>query len=247
MGLFDEQVAFLQDRIARRRSEGALRSFDPSRYDGWPRESSLVLQEQTALELGNPARGSLSFIVWGSEAPAPDDAVLLVGPDIGEIDPAAGAPLAQVVLVSGDFADAYATHRAIREAVYAAELQGFMSRVMPSRQSIWCRVSHRALQEGLSLGHLGSAIVSGIRQAMPVRAVQVLYITSGKGDILELKETAEQVRNITGALIKMSEETSFDCDCCEYRPVCETVEEIARIRREKLGRQDGAEGKERNR
>lgn len=246
MGLFDKQVFFLQDLIARWRSEGLLRSFDPSSHDGWPRESSLVLQEQTAIELGNPARGSLSFIVWGSEAPQPDDAVMLLGPDIAEIGPR-GAPLAQVVLAQGDFADAYDTHRAIREAVYAAELQGFMSRVMPSRQSLWCRVSHRALQDGLSLAHLGSAIVSSVRQTMLVEAVQVLYITRGKGDILELKETADQVRRVTGALIKMSEETSFDCDSCEYRPVCETVEEIARIRREKLGRQNEGKAKERNR
>ncbi len=238
MGLFDEQVAFLQDHIARRRDQGLLRSFDPSAYEGWPRGSSLVLQEATAVELGNPARGSLCFLVWTPEVLPEGDAILLLGPDIDEIG-LEGAPLARVVLVSGDFTDAYATHRAIREAVFTAELEGFMSRVMPSRQSIWCRVSHQARRGGLCFGHLGTALAANIRQALPARAVQVLFVTRGKQEILALRETAEQVRRITGALVKMSEEEHFDCDTCEYRPVCETVEDIARIRRDKLERPQG--------
>jgi CO dehydrogenase/acetyl-CoA synthase beta subunit len=246
MGLFDEQVAFLRDRIALRRSEGALRSFDPSSCGAWPRGSSLVLEEQTAVELGNPARGSLSLILWTREPLETGDTVMLLGPDIGEIG-SSGAPLAQVVLAAGDFDDAYATHRSIREAVYDTALQGFMSRLMPSRQSIWCRVSRDALQEGLSLAHLGSAIVAGIRQAMPVDAVQVLFITKSKQEILGLRETAEQVRRVTGALIKMSEETHFDCSSCEYRVVCETVEDIARLRRQKLARQADGYREEENR
>ena len=49
-----------------------------------------------------------------------------------------------------------------------------------------------------------------------VRAVEVIFVTAGRDDVLALRETAAEIGAIIGAMNKMAEEMSFDCDACEY-------------------------------
>jgi len=59
MGLFDEQINEVRAFIDGERASGALRELDTAGAGDWSRRSSLVLEEDTALELGNPKIASL--------------------------------------------------------------------------------------------------------------------------------------------------------------------------------------------
>lgn len=228
MGLFDEPIKELDDFLREKLKQ--LRELNPEDYTSWPEGESIILEEETALELGHPGEGSLSFMVWAQSDSLARDHIFLIGPDLSELK-AKRAPFAQVIRVRGNFSDEYECYCELRDAVYLTRLKGFMTRILPSRQTIWCRVDENALEDGFSLGHLGFALLKNLRALSFVSGADVIFITSSKGDLNQLRRTAEKAGRITNALLKMTEEKIFDCQTCEYLDVCEKVLELKEIRR----------------
>ena len=60
--------------------------------------------------------------------------------------------------------------------------------------------------------------------------MEIIFVTRSRADVLEVKEIGEQAGRIIGAMNKMVEELSFDCDSCEYQEVCSDVEELRSMR-----------------
>ena len=235
MGLFDSPVRQLQAWLDPKRAAAALREFPahPERF--WPEASSLVLEEDAALELGHPSLGSLSFLLWTEADPGRGDRILLLGPDLFELK-VKRAPLAQVLLVRGLFKDEYESYRELREAVYETKLAGLMTRVLPSRQTVWSRATRPALEQGLSVAHLGAALIRNLKQLSSVSSVWALFVTESREEIARLQEIGEETAAIAGALLKMNEEMSFDCASCEFEATCEKIVELKQIREKLLRR-----------
>jgi CO dehydrogenase/acetyl-CoA synthase beta subunit len=230
MGLFDEQITAVRRFIDEAEDAGRLRRLDSPAAEPWPSGSVLVLEEDTALELGNPSVGSLSMLVWAAEGEARDGAVSLVGPDLAEAS-GAGLPFAQVVIAAGDFPNEYDSYRDLRDAVYDTRLKGLSVRAMPSKQVLWCRVSRQAADAGFSIGHLGAALLESLRDVPGVTAAEALFITSSQEDISRLSGAAAGARRLVDAMMKMYQENNFDCETCEYQDVCETVMDLKQIRK----------------
>lgn len=226
MGLFENQAEIVH-KFLKEKSASLASLPEPER---WPRQSGLVLEEDTAIELGNPARGSLEFLLWTESPPSPDDRVLLLGPDVPNIKEK-HAPFAQVVMVSGNFDQEYECYQDMKDTVYETRLDGYMARVLPSRRTVWARVSKDAYEKGFSLAHLGWAIVRELRELEFISSVTVLFVTSNKEDAEALAPAARESSRIAAALVRMNEEMSFDCDTCDYRDVCDTVAELKVIRK----------------
>ncbi len=229
MGLFDRPLAEVNDYIKRKYRDGSAKvlPFTPvlPRADA----AQVILSENTGLELGNPGMASRSLLLWDGGDSLVDERITLVGPDFFE-SASQSIPFAQVVMVAGDFSDEYDSYRDLRDATYNIRLRGFMMRVFPGRQSIWCRVSKEALAGGFSAQILGSSLIQSLKQLDFVRSAEVLMVTSSKEDVDELAEPADMVLDIVEALIKMYEEMNFDCEECEYYEVCDEVVELRRIR-----------------
>jgi len=245
MGIFDGPLEEIRHFISEGKSQGRISSY-PSLQDGFPPgecgEPTVILREETALELGHPLAGSLFVLTW-KEGPL-EDRVHLLGPDLYELPPGR-TPFGLVVTAGGSFRDQYETYRDLRERVYGTRLPGFMIRVFPGTQSIWCRVSQNALKEGLDFRTLGSAFISSLRQNPLVEGVEILFITSSSDDLRALSSPARRCLEITEAMIKMYEEMNFDCESCEYAEVCDAVDGLREIRDRLLreeGRKDGAGG-----
>jgi len=208
----------------------------PVPADGeWPSEANLILEENAALELGHPSLGSLSFLCW-TEAKRPEaDRILLLGPDLQEIK-ARRAPFAQILILHGVFQEEYECFQELREAVYETRLRGFMTRVLPSRQTIWSRVTREALEQGFSLAHLGRALIRRLQEVEYVSGIRVLFITESPTEIAGLAGVGREVSRIVGAMIKMNEEMSYDCASCEFGDVCDKVLDLKKIREKLLER-----------
>ncbi|MFO8056335.1 MAG: hypothetical protein R6V10_03470 [bacterium] len=226
MGLFENQAEVVKGFINEKKD--SLTSL--SEPEGWPRESGLVLEEDTAIELGNPAGGSLEFLLWTDSSNFPHDRVLLLGPDVPNINQKS-APFAQVVMAAGSFDQEYECYQDLKDTVYETRLEGYMARVLPSRRTVWARVGREAYEKGFSLAHLGWAIVRELRELEFVTRVTVLFVTSSKEDAEALAPAARETSRIAAALVRMNEEMSFDCDTCDYRDVCDTVAELKVIRK----------------
>lgn len=231
VGLFDEQLEEIQIFYQAKENEGALRAFAAEEPPSWPEGQSLILEDDTALELGNPRIASLSFLVWSEGNGVEDGRVSLVGPDIGDAG-GGSVPFAQVVMATGEFTDQYECFRDVREAVYDTRLEGFSVRTMPSRQTIWCRVGKEAMEDGLSLVDLGSALVESLKEVEFVSGAEVLFVTSSAEDVEELAPAAEGAQRKINAMMKMYEERNFDCETCEYRDVCDNVIELKKMKKQ---------------
>ena len=237
--MFDEQLEHLDEFLIRNRTQGRVRESEVDLPPSWPAGSSLVLEEDTALELGNPRVGSASLLLWSDERRLVDGRISLVGPDLSEIE-VRSIPLGQVIIVEGDFRDEYERYRDLKDAVYETRLKGFMVRSLPSRRVIWCRVNREALEGGFSLTRLGAALVRNLKRLGFVRAVEVVFVTSDRDDLEVLEAIGRDAGRIVEAMVKMNEEMDFDCERCEFQDICGSLEELRAIRSRLLDSGKGA-------
>jgi CO dehydrogenase/acetyl-CoA synthase beta subunit len=228
MGLFGETEKDLNSWLEIRRRYGGLRQYNHAPAT-WPREKSVVLQAETALELGNPLQASLSLLIWNEIAGRKSsDKVFLVGPDLTECKDQS-IPLARLIMVQGDFNNEYDNYRDLMSAIYEVSLRGVTSRSLPSRHEVWLRISRKAMEKGLSLVAMGNALIERLKGLESVVTVQVVFVTD-KAAISALQPIAEKAHNILDALVKMYDEMNFDCETCEYVEVCDEVVELKNIR-----------------
>lgn len=226
MGLFDLPLGRIDEYIEK---QSGLKELAITGLAAWPRGRSLVLEEDAALELGHPRAGSLSMLLWTEKEFEGGDKVMLAGPDLPEIG-SKRAPFGQVVMVSGSFDDEYECYGRLRDAMYETRLAGVMARTLPSSRMMWLRMNREAMERGLLLSHLGAALIRSLRGLDFVNGARVLFVTA-KEELDSLFEAAEDAGRIVGAMMKMKNEMSFDCDACEFGDVCEKVAELKRIRR----------------
>jgi CO dehydrogenase/acetyl-CoA synthase beta subunit len=230
MGLFDEQVMEVRRFMREMRDGGRLREFEAQDLETWPLGSTLVLEEDTAIELGNPRIASLSMLVWAGAGDVADGRVSIVGPDMGEATEKS-LPLGQVLIAGGEFPNEYDSYRDIRDAVYDTHLEGFSVRTMPSRRTVWCRASRDAVGAGFSLAHLGAAFIEALSEVPGVESVEALFVTSSAQDVTKLSTAARGAQRLVEAMMKMYQEQNFDCETCEYADVCDTVMDLKKIRK----------------
>jgi CO dehydrogenase/acetyl-CoA synthase beta subunit len=229
MGLFDQPLKEILSYIEDKRGQGLARDYPFTPVLPYADSPQIILSEDTGLELGNPGLASRSLLLWDSNGSLEDGCITLVGPDFAETT-ASSLPFAQVIMVGGDFIDEYDCYRDLRDATYGLRLRGFMTRVFPGRQSIWCRINKDALDSGFNAQILGSSLIQSLKKLDFVEHAQVLFVTSSKEAVEELSEPADKVMDIVEALIKMYEEMNFDCESCEYVDVCDSVVELRQIR-----------------
>ncbi len=194
----------------------------------WPAggNRNIVMADTMAVELGNPSAESLSAVLWTEDLEqVSDGAITLIGPDIPESG-GVSLPYAKIVLLGVDgFNEENTCDRFgdLELVKYDVDLRGFMLRALSRRQSEWCRIDRDAWGKGFSFRILGSDLIRLFREKAYVHSAEVVFVTSGRGDVIELKGIMNDVTHIVGALDKMSTDLSFDCSTCEYQTVCDDV------------------------
>ena len=229
MGLFDQPLMEIRKYIERKYADGRARELPFTSVLPYADSTQVIRSDDTGLELGDPGTTSLALLLWSSENDVVDGRITLVGPDFPEAT-SSKLPFAQVIIVGGKFSDEYDCYRDLRDATYNIRMRGFMSRVLPGRQSIWCRISKEALAARFNAQILGSSLIQSVKELEFVSNAEVLLVTSSKDEVEELATPSDMILDIVEALIKMYEEMNFDCDSCDYVEVCDSVLELKLIR-----------------
>jgi CO dehydrogenase/acetyl-CoA synthase beta subunit len=201
--------------------------------------STVILKEDTGVELGGPGASSSTFILWTDDISfVREGTTTLVGPDIQQTQ-GEHAPFAQVTLIAcpslGNDAQP-----ALERAIHGAErLPGYMARGTGGR--IWSRVSHEALAAGFSLRALGDNIVHQLRRSFPAAIVEMLFVTSSDEDVRQLDTIGAQVRKLSHDLrrerLRATADGAYECESgisCEVCPdnvVCSQIREMIVIRK----------------
>ncbi len=238
MAVFDRQTEKFLEILRGWIEAGDAREINTAALDEWPLEDSLVLSDNTALELGDPREGSIALLLYTeSDDPLPGG-VFLAGPDLSETE-SKSLPLAQVVVARGRFPDETEDFGDMKDVMYDTRLEGLMARHMPSRRCLWYKASAEALARGLSLGRQGAAIKAELERLETVTEAMAVFVTGPRDAVAGLEPLADEVGMIAGAMNKMADEMDFDCDSCDYRAVCDQVGELkalrARLREERGG------------
>jgi len=208
-------------------------------------KSGVILKEDTFVELGNPSIASSAFVIWSDDLSIVEDGrITLIGPDIQESE-GESLPFGQVIIVGGS--DLKEEHYLdLERTQYASDqIEGYMLRSVPRR--VWSRVSKEAAAKGFSFETLGRALMAIFKQKHPlVQSTEIMFVTSGKGDVEQLDEIAAGVRKFSGELRKLVRQddgtyecTEYNCSTCDNEAVCNAVREWIVLRRQKAAMEAG--------
>ena len=190
--------------------------------------SELVLQSDSAYELGAMGLGSANYICPTSSASFVDkDEVLLYGPDLKEIK--ANTVFARIVFIrvgvmDGDDEEIYRALKDIEFCKYHVYPDGYMVRMSPESYREQVRVSKEAIKRGISFRAVGSSYIVKYKENPDVLNVKVMFITDPSFDFNALKASAKMADDITSTLTHILEGLPTDCSVCQLKDVCDEVE-----------------------
>ena len=243
MELFTDTLADIKKYI-----EGKnCRSLSAKTDHVWPsgRGRNVVLSDEMALELGNPRMNSVSCLIWTQKTDLVHDGkVSLIGPDIRESS-GKSLPFGKVVLVqvSGfNEETTYDKYKELEAVRYSLDLKGYMIRAVSQYQREWSRISKEAVQNGFSFEVLASALRKEYLKKNYIHAVEFFFVTSSVEDVGELQEVTKNVGRSISALNKMLSEIDPDCDECEYNDVCDEVDELKKMKKNRDEKRMNANG-----
>lgn len=247
MSLFNNKLIDIRTFLSRKPAEGKVSEFFHIRPTDWPidRRRNLVLAQDTAVELGNPRDASTAFLFWVDDPSlVRHGKITIVGPDLPALANRQ-VSFGRVVIagVEGfNTENCYERYREMELLRYDLHLKGYMMRGVSQYQREWSRVSREAVGNGFSLKTLGGAMIDRVSSLDYVRAAEVVFVTSSREDVLELQKISEPIMNVIGAMNKMAEEMSLECDTCEYNTVCGDVAELRSMRNELKNKETSSNG-----
>lgn len=202
--------------------------FEPARAWKDMGQSELVLGRDAAYELGGGTNPASNFTCVTTDAAlVPEDRIILVGQDLGEIH--ADTPFARIVLlhvnnISGDDQEAFRTIRDMEFVKYHVFPEGYMMRVSPESQREQVRVSKAAIRRGVSFRNIGNSFIEKYKENKLVDHVCIAFVTGDKVLCGEMADAAKKVDKITMTLNHIMDGLSTDCNVCSFKQVCDEVE-----------------------
>ncbi len=221
------------EHVAKDAAAAARLGFSPD----LERQSSVVLAEDSLLELGAPGRLSVSRALWTRQPGLVKNRLYVRGDDPAALKGRSVSFLLLVLMELPEGLDPLEapvagpmnlTHR----------LRHVMTRSLPGR--LWIRV-HKELFDDFSLYNLGQTVRAAYAQRFPELENMDVVIAADDDDLIrrfEAPATAAGV--IAGELRKLRWEESgeiscsdLDCSVCDEKPVCDTIREVVAFRRRK--------------
>ena len=243
MKLCENAIAELREFIQKRSQDSDITE---TRHESggakWPLggRGNIVLSSDVGVELGNPRDESVACIVWTEfQRSVKDGIITVIGPDIPR-SIGQSLPFGKVVLVQlKDFDpdNMYERYREMERIRYGLDLKGYMLRAVSQYQREWSRVSMEALNTGFTFKVLGGSLIDRFKEFEYVEAVEVVFVTTSSQHVRDIREISLSVQRMVAAMYKMIEETSFDCEDCEYNDVCSEVSELRKIKQIVRGRE----------
>lgn len=204
--------------------------WDYSPADCWTDvgSSELVLQRDSAYEMGAMGKGSANYVLFTSSSELVNkDQVILYGPDMGQIKgdcDFARIVLLRVGVLDDDDEAVYRTLKDIEFAKYHVYPEGYMVRMSPESSREQIRVSKKALAKGISFRFVGASYVAEYKKDANVLNATVIFITDPKADYASLQAAAKKASAVTGTLTHILEGLPTDCSICALKDICDEVE-----------------------
>ena len=199
----------------------------------------VILAEDVHVELGHPSLASLAMVLTTyDENLLEHGRISLAGPELRQMKPGSRQAFAQIILLALD-RNAMPDPFELENAQYLMHrLPGYMVRSVPGR--LWVRVGRNQYNRGLDLHTVGSALVKAYSDDFKgVIKAETVFVTMGKGEILQLEPAATEAKVLAGRHKKLVlgvdgsiECNELNCEECEEKPVCDNLRDVV-VRRRK--------------
>lgn len=223
MKLYDSIIKTVLDKT---KKAGVIEITDNSK-EAWPvtKSSELVMQRDSAFELGGGTNPSVNFTLVSTEHFVEEDGIFLVGDDILDIN--SDCAFARIVILEtdeiGEAEDAYDAIRNMEFARYHVFPEGYMVRVSSLSNQEQVRISKDARKKGINFSSIGKAYIEKYKAISHVKNARVIFITD-KELVESLSEYAKTADDITKSLTHIFDGLATDCGHCDFKKVCDEVE-----------------------
>jgi CO dehydrogenase/acetyl-CoA synthase beta subunit len=191
-----------------------------------------------AAELGHPSTASQAILLTSYQPELVDHGrISIVGPDVGEMEKQHRHPFAQVVMLALRPEGAPDPFQMNSIQYLIRRLPGYMVRSVPGK--LWVRISRKAMERGLTLKTVGSALITAYRTAFEdVAKAEVAFVTSSPEDVETLAPVSREADILAGKHKKLVlspdgdvECSDLSCSTCEEKPTCDNLRDIVIKRR----------------
>ncbi len=186
--------------------------------------SQVILRRDTAFEL----EGVGFNLVTSS---CVDDGIVVIGDELDNIS--ADRKFARICLVQMekdcDEKEYYKFIKKIDYVKYHWFPEGYMIRTSSRSHKESVRVAGSALKKHISFERVGNLLIDKYKENPMVKAVKVIFITAKEADYKKLEIMAEKSVSITETLNHTMNSVKFDCDTCNFKPVCDEVEGLKEL------------------
>ena len=229
MEIFDSAFGEVKNYLKERENKSVVTNYNPKIDWQKDKSTSIIMQGDTAIELGHPMKESVYFLAWTEKKEQVNDGkITVIGKNIGDIKEEK-VSFAEVILIQGhgfNEENTYDRHLEMDLIKRQLRLKGYMIRAVPQRMREWSRISKEAVKNGFSFDVLGSELINKLKELEYVDAVEILFITGNDEDIKVLEPMGQKVTKSIQAMNKMVENLQYDCKSCEFEDVCEEFGEL---------------------
>ena len=229
MELFDSFFSEIGQYYEQMNERGLARTYIRDDKLAWPRSNSnhVILEADTAIELGHPRTESLAFMLWTESLDKVSDGrITIIGPDLSEIRDKQ-FPFGKITLLrchGFNEDNAYDRYIELDMVRYKLKIEDYMIRALPQNMREWSRVSKEGIRSGLSFQVLGSELIHDYKQLEYVDAAEIIFITSSVEDIKSFKPVGEKATRIIEAMNKIFDDLEFNCGSCDFKDICEEID-----------------------
>jgi len=247
MDIFDDTIQRIKLWSQQKRDDAKVRQYNvalpaerntSSNNLTLPKNVSIILKEDTHLELGHPSVGSCSAtLATNDSSPIENGRISLIGPEIYELEEGR-VPFAQIAMAccQGDVKEF--SQLMDRQLHRSAQHEGYMIRSVPN--IIWARLSKQAAKSGFSFNKLGQRLIESLwNECEGVTAVEILFVTTSREDITILNSIVETARAKLNKILSFELKaddtyectTGNDCEECPEQPVCDSIRDVIKLRK----------------
>jgi CO dehydrogenase/acetyl-CoA synthase beta subunit len=192
----------------------------------------IIMRGDAFLELGNPAAGSCSYLLWTDDPSLiRDGRITILGPDIPESG-GASLPFGQVLVLAGEGLLPKDHERLQQVPIVGDQIEGYM--VRSAAENVWSRVGKGVAARGFDFEMLGKSLLSLAKSgAGGITAMEILFVTSSKDAVNELSSIASDSRTVGSEILKESwkargydVDCDFDCSSCGDSDVCDDIRDV---------------------
>lgn len=199
--------------------------------------ASIVLESDTAVELGSPRKESVSMALWTAHKGILENRLWISGRDFHQL---MNKSVSFIQIIMLEFEDASLADESDigRIKNLTNRIPGYMTRSMPGKS--WVRINRKLMQKGFSLVTLGKLLYHEYTGSIPgITNIEIILVADNDAYINLFMPLCKASRAISGNNKKykwLSDGVvscdDLNCDVCEEKPSCDRLKEVIKERSE---------------